>query len=81
MEPEEVIQMPVIGEKAPEFDALTTHGRLKLSDLKGKWVILFSHPADFTPVCTTFTRTLRGSGTSRRRWASMSRSRSSPTST
>ncbi|MCT8336125.1 peroxiredoxin [Methanoculleus sp. Afa-1] len=53
MEPEEVIQMPVIGEKAPEFDALTTHGRLKLSDLKGKWVILFSHPADFTPVCTT----------------------------
>ncbi|MGI5938968.1 peroxiredoxin, partial [Methanoculleus sp. DTU007] len=53
MEPEEVIQMPVIGEKAPEFDALTTHGRLKLSDLRGKWVILFSHPADFTPVCTT----------------------------
>jgi len=53
MEPEEVIQMPIIGEKAPEFDALTTHGQLKLSDLKGKWVILFSHPADFTPVCTT----------------------------
>jgi peroxiredoxin (alkyl hydroperoxide reductase subunit C) len=53
MEPAELLQMPVIGEKAPEFDALTTHGRLKLSDLKGKWVILFSHPADFTPVCTT----------------------------
>ena len=45
--------MPVIGEKAPEFDALTTHGRLKLSDMAGKWVILFSHPADFTPVRTT----------------------------
>ena len=45
--------MPVIGEKAPEFDALTTHGPLKLSDLAGKWVILFSHPADFTPFCTT----------------------------
>ncbi|NLN09836.1 MAG: redoxin domain-containing protein, partial [Methanoculleus thermophilus] len=53
MEPEAPLQMPVIGEKAPEFDALTTHGRLKLSDLRGKWVILFSHPADFTPVCTT----------------------------
>lgn len=53
MESEEVIQMPIIGEKAPEFDALTTHGQLKLSDLSGKWVILFSHPADFTPVCTT----------------------------
>ncbi|HQD27508.1 MAG TPA: peroxiredoxin, partial [Methanoculleus thermophilus] len=53
MEPEAPLQMPVIGERAPEFDALTTHGRLKLSDLRGKWVILFSHPADFTPVCTT----------------------------
>lgn len=48
-----MFQMPVIGEAAPEFDALTTHGRKKLSDYKGKWVILFSHPADFTPVCTT----------------------------
>lgn len=53
METQETFQMPVIGESAPEFDALTTHGPLKLSDLKGKWVILFSHPADFTPVCTT----------------------------
>ncbi len=53
METQKGFQMPVIGEAAPEFDALTTHGRLKLSDLKGKWVILFSHPADFTPVCTT----------------------------
>ena len=48
-----MFQMPVIGEAAPEFDALTTHGRKNLSDYKGKWVILFSHPADFTPVCTT----------------------------
>ncbi len=53
MEPQEVFRMPVIGEPAPEFEALTTHGPLKLSDLRGKWVILFSHPADFTPVCTT----------------------------
>ncbi|MEG3056016.1 MAG: peroxiredoxin [Methanoculleus sp.] len=53
METQEMFQMPVIGEAAPEFDAVTTHGRKKLSDYKGKWVILFSHPADFTPVCTT----------------------------
>jgi peroxiredoxin (alkyl hydroperoxide reductase subunit C) len=45
--------MPVIGEPAPDFEALTTNGVIKLSDLKGKWIILFSHPADFTPVCTT----------------------------
>jgi len=45
--------MPIIGEQAPEFEALTTNGMMKLSDLKGKWVVLFSHPADFTPVCTT----------------------------
>jgi peroxiredoxin (alkyl hydroperoxide reductase subunit C) len=44
---------PVIGEPAPDFETETTHGPLKLSDLKGKWVVLFSHPADFTPVCTT----------------------------
>ncbi|HNZ38710.1 MAG TPA: peroxiredoxin [Candidatus Latescibacteria bacterium] len=42
-----------INEPAPEFEAVTTHGVLKLSDFKGKWVVLFSHPADFTPVCTT----------------------------
>jgi len=45
--------MPAIGEPAPDFAAETTHGPLKLSDLKGKWVVMFSHPADFTPVCTT----------------------------
>jgi peroxiredoxin 2/4 len=46
-------RMPVIGEPAPDFTAETTQGPLKLSDLKGKWVVMFSHPADFTPVCTT----------------------------
>jgi peroxiredoxin (alkyl hydroperoxide reductase subunit C) len=45
--------MPVLGEPAPDFEAVTTSGPLKLSDLKGKWVVMFSHPADFTPVCTT----------------------------
>lgn len=47
------ISFPVLGEPAPEFEAETTHGPLRLADLKGKWVVLFSHPADFTPVCTT----------------------------
>ena len=42
-----------IGEFAPEFEAQTTMGNIKLSDYKGKWVVLFSHPGDFTPVCTT----------------------------
>ena len=41
------------GDDAPDFEAKTTHGTVKLSDLRGKWVVLFSHPADFTPVCTT----------------------------
>ena len=47
------ISLPRLGEKAPDFDAVTTHGKLKLDDYKGSWLILFSHPADFTPVCTT----------------------------
>ena len=42
-----------IGMKAPDFEATTTFGKIKLSDYKGKWVVLFSHPGDFTPVCTT----------------------------
>lgn len=46
--------MPRIGEDAPSFEAVTTQGKVKFpEDYKGKWVILFSHPADFTPVCTT----------------------------
>lgn len=46
--------MPRLGEPAPEFIAVTTHGEIKLSDYRDKkWVVLFSHPADFTPVCTT----------------------------
>lgn len=45
--------MPRLNEAAPAFEARTTHGVRKLSDYKGKWLVLFSHPADFTPVCTT----------------------------
>ncbi len=48
-----VVSMPRINEPAPQFTAKTTHGEISLSDYKGKWVVLFSHPADFTPVCTT----------------------------
>ena len=42
-----------IGQKAPDFEATTTFGNVKLEDYKGKWLVLFSHPGDFTPVCTT----------------------------
>jgi peroxiredoxin (alkyl hydroperoxide reductase subunit C) len=45
--------MPRLNEPAPAVEAKTTHGVKKLSDYKGKWLVLFSHPADFTPVCTT----------------------------
>jgi peroxiredoxin (alkyl hydroperoxide reductase subunit C) len=45
--------LPRINEPAPQFTAPSTHGPVSLSDYKGKWVVLFSHPADFTPVCTT----------------------------
>lgn len=53
MEEAQVVGLPRLNEPAPEFTAKTTHGIIKLSDLKGQWVVLFSHPADFTPVCTT----------------------------
>jgi peroxiredoxin (alkyl hydroperoxide reductase subunit C) len=53
MEPQ-TTQMPRIGDKAPDFNVTTTTGQLQLSEYnKGSWVVLFSHPADFTPVCTT----------------------------
>src|SRR5262245_29191740 len=45
--------LPRLNEPAPDFKANSTQGELKLSDYKGRWVVLFSHPADFTPVCTT----------------------------
>jgi peroxiredoxin (alkyl hydroperoxide reductase subunit C) len=46
-------RMPKLGEPAPQFETVTTFGKIKLEDFKGSWLILFSHPADFTPVCTT----------------------------
>jgi len=48
------IQRPVrLGDSAPDFVARSTQGEIKLSDFRGRWLIFFSHPADFTPVCTT----------------------------
>src|SRR3984893_11926687 len=50
-----VPRIPRINDPAPDFEARSTHGIIRLSDYtsKGKWVLLFSHPSDFTPVCTT----------------------------
>jgi peroxiredoxin (alkyl hydroperoxide reductase subunit C) len=45
--------LPRLGAPAPQFEAVTTLGTLTLEDFKGSWLVLFSHPADFTPVCTT----------------------------
>ena len=42
-----------IGEKAPNFEAISTFGKIKLKDYEGKWLVLFSHPEDFSPICTT----------------------------
>lgn len=41
-----------IGQKAPEFEAITTFGKVCLNDYKGNWLVFFSHPGDFTPVCS-----------------------------
>ena len=51
---EKTFNMPLLGDDFPEMTVQTTHGQMNLpADLKGKWFVLFSHPADFTPVCTT----------------------------
>lgn len=53
MESTQTFSMPRLNEPAPDFQVNTTHGPRKLADYAGKYLVLFSHPADFTPVCTT----------------------------
>ena len=51
---ESKLNMPLLGDDFPELKVQTTHGSMNIpGDMKGKWFVLFSHPADFTPVCTT----------------------------
>jgi peroxiredoxin (alkyl hydroperoxide reductase subunit C) len=52
-EDERTTSLPRIGETAPLFKAVTTMGEIRLEDFRGSWVVLFSHPGDFSPVCTT----------------------------
>ena len=47
------VRLPLIGDRAPYFESESTHGLVRLTDYTGRWLVLFSHPADFTPVCTT----------------------------
>ena len=54
LQEQKIQTMPRIGDDAPDFKAVTTQGDIQLSDYaKDKWIVMFSHPADFTPVCTT----------------------------
>lgn len=51
---DQTYKMPLIGDRAPEFEAETTQGKIRFpEDFRGKWVVLFSHPSDFTPICTS----------------------------
>ena len=51
--PQQPISLPRLNERAPDFATKTTHGTRRLAEYLGSWLVLFSHPADFTPVCTT----------------------------